>query len=238
MTPRRRWQALALVTLAVAAVAILVVRDLTRHWPRDVVDGASPRFAGTDVLELSKLARVSRFRSGVGHDFSNPPESCRSMKHYLKPVPGAGTIEVRAPFSGSVTDVQEEGFPGRKQLYIRSREHPAYTVRLFHVEPAPGVGLHAEVAGGQLVGTFPATDLTDVAVVVRTWGGERFVSIYDILTDDAFAPYASRGISRADLIMTRAERDAHPFRCDPADPNQNFADHSDDTPADWVDVAR
>ncbi len=236
MSPRRRRALLGAAAVAALAGAA-VVRAETRRWLWDLPDGALPRFATSDVLPLAKVARISRFRSGAGHDFSSPPETCRSMKHYLRPAAGAGALEVRAPFAASVVNVEDEGPPGGKQLYLRSREHPAYTARLFHVEPAPGVRLGANVEAGQVVGTLPAERPTDVAVEVRTWHGAKLVSFYDVLGDDAFAPYAARGLARADLVVTRAYRDAHPFRCDPDDPNQDFAAPHDDTADDWVDLS-
>jgi len=44
-----------------------------------------PRFVATDYIESARIARVSRFRSGYGHDYSDAFESCRSMKHYYMP---------------------------------------------------------------------------------------------------------------------------------------------------------
>lgn len=41
------------------------------------------KFITTDYIELDKIDRVSKFRSGIGHDYRDDAESCRSMKHYF-----------------------------------------------------------------------------------------------------------------------------------------------------------
>ena len=45
-----------------------------------------PQFAGVDYIELAKISRISKFRSGIGHDYSDDFEQCRSMKHYYMPI--------------------------------------------------------------------------------------------------------------------------------------------------------
>src|SRR4051812_45142711 len=54
-----------------------------------------PKFVNTNYIDMRKITRISKFRSAVGHDYSDatqfgpnddikgfgPTESCRSMKH-------------------------------------------------------------------------------------------------------------------------------------------------------------
>src|SRR3990167_11035872 len=43
-----------------------------------------PQFIQADFIDLEKVASISKFRSGSGHDFSKGSgETCRSMKHYF-----------------------------------------------------------------------------------------------------------------------------------------------------------
>ena len=53
--------------------------------PYDLDSMRTPIFASSDYINLAKISRVSRFRSGEGHDHSDDFESCRSMKHYYHP---------------------------------------------------------------------------------------------------------------------------------------------------------
>lgn len=65
--------------LGVALTLSVAVGQQTRI---DVDSNGIPRFVQTDYIELAKIDRISRFRSGEGHDYSDNFESCRSMKHY------------------------------------------------------------------------------------------------------------------------------------------------------------
>ena len=51
----------------------------------DAASDEIPRFSSALYLDADQIDRISRFRSGVGHDFADSYESCRSMKHYLCP---------------------------------------------------------------------------------------------------------------------------------------------------------
>lgn len=45
-----------------------------------------PRFVSKNYIELGKIHRISKYRSSVGHDYSDYKESCRSLKHYFEPL--------------------------------------------------------------------------------------------------------------------------------------------------------
>lgn len=86
--------------------------DAARPAPADVfdVEAALPRFLGHDVIELGKIARVSRFRSGIGHDYADNVETCRSMKHYFQPRSGIdwASVRITAPTAGTLVRIDEE----------------------------------------------------------------------------------------------------------------------------------
>ena len=44
-----------------------------------------PRIVTASYIDLSKIERISRFRSTVGHSYTDGSETCRSMKHYFQP---------------------------------------------------------------------------------------------------------------------------------------------------------
>jgi hypothetical protein len=48
----------------------------------DIAANGIPKFVGRDFTQLSKIDKISKFRSGEGHDYSDGSETCRSMKHY------------------------------------------------------------------------------------------------------------------------------------------------------------
>jgi hypothetical protein len=182
-----------------------------------------PRFTTAFTVDLDWIDRISRFRSGVGHDFSDSRESCRSMKHYLCPHPCAGahepswtTLAITSPVSGTVARLEQEQTAGT-QVQIEPDGYAGWTVRIFHVSPTAAVVVGAHVAAGERIGTH-ASDFTmsDVAVEQRRPDGDfRRVSIFDTMTDAAFASFVDHGLAtRAALQITAAERDADPLVCD------------------------
>jgi hypothetical protein len=206
-------------------------------------DEAIPRFATALYLDLAHVERISRFRSGVGHDYSDSRESCRSMKHYLCPVPCPGSgapppsgpvplwteLEVRSPITGTVLRMDAEQTFGT-QLVLQPEGHPDILVKIFHVAPASEIEPGSTIVAGQRLGTHASTQtMSDIAVQHDRSDGYRLLSFFDTLTDDAFAPLAARGIaSREALQISLAERDAAPLSCD----GQRFM--AADTLEEWV----
>lgn len=176
----------------------------------------APRFVATDYIDLSRIASVSRFRSGYGHDYSDGVEHCRSMKHYYVPTdwPQAGTIPIAAPVSGVVTRLIAEW--AGTQVQIQPLEYRPFTVILFHVNLVAGIAEGDTLAAGQSLGTHIGSQTaSDVAVRVATPGGVRLISWFDVMSDGLFATYLARGAtSRAQFLVSAAERDAAPLQCD------------------------
>jgi hypothetical protein len=170
-----------------------------------------PKFVGTHYIDLSKIYQISKFRSSAGHDYSDDTEKCRSMKHYfMRP---DATTAIWSPVAGTVTQMRDD-FVGT-QVHIKADVQPDFTFIVFHVALARPLLLGEHLAEGQLLGTHVGLQtFSDIAVAVNAAGGYRLVSYFDTLTDAAFAPLQSRGItSPAQLSFTRAERDAAPFLC-------------------------
>jgi len=197
-----------------------------------------PRVATTAHLDLSQIERISRFRSGIGHDYGDSSEHCRSMKHYLCPTGCSGAhepawteLEVRSPVDGTIERTLAEQTYGT-QIVISVREHPELWVKLFHVAPDGDVTVGASVTAGQRLGHH-ATDMTmsDVAVERHLRDGFQHVSFFELLSDAAFAELIARGVpSREALQISAAERDADPLTCD----GEAFA--SPGTLQNWVDL--
>jgi len=174
-----------------------------------------PRFVAFNHIDLNQVYRMSRFRSAVGHDYSDDFESCRSMKHYFQPRAGVdwSAVTLTAPVAGSITRVEEE-WAGQR-VEIQSDEYPAFRFILFHVSPFQPLQVGDTVAAGQVLGTHIGSQTnSDIAVGVTTPGGWKLVSFLETLTDAAFAAYINRGLgSRGAAIITRAQRDADPLTC-------------------------
>ncbi|MBN1346987.1 MAG: hypothetical protein JXQ73_30130 [Phycisphaerae bacterium] len=191
-----------------------------------------PRFVDHDFTQLEKIVQISRFRSGYGHDYSDPTESCRSMKHYYQPAAEYRRneeIEVRAPVSGTIERIFDEQHGSsegltNKQVHIRPDNWPAFHFALFHVDLVDESivqGKHVEAGGliGHARMYYPDLDAYandfDIAVRVDTPTGWRYVSYFETMTDRLFGDYVARGaVSRTDFIISKEDRDADPLTCD------------------------
>ncbi len=191
-----------------------------------------PRFVVANYLDPTSLQRVSRFRSGYGHDYSDNVESCRSMKHYFQPLSGLNwsTLPIVSPVNGRIDSLMSEW--AGVQIRIEPTGYPAFRVVIFHVTPLPGIGEGVPVAAGQPLGTHVGTQtMSDVAISVDSPAGYRLVSYFDAMSDAAFTAFQNRGAgSRGDLIVSRAARDGQPLACS----GETFANGG--TLENWVNL--
>lgn len=190
------------------------------------------RFIAVDYIELDKIERISRFRSGIGHDYRDGAESCRSMKHYYQPKSSADWSKIRiiSPVSGSVVRRDEEW--AGTQIWIRPFSHPAYTLIIFHIALQRSLAVNDTVTAGEQLGTHIGSQtMSDIAVGYsgnNTW---RLVSYFDVVEDSLFQRYQNRGVAaRSDLIITKEARDADPLNC------SGDAFGTSGTLKNWVDL--
>ncbi len=197
------------------------ITGTTTAWDTyDVDANGIPRFVGADYITLEKIGRISKFRSGEGHDDSDSFESCRNMKHYFDPEnEDPSTVGIFSPVDGTIIGTIEEG---GTSLGIKPDENGAFYFVIFHVDLAAPLNPGDVVTAGQQLGTHSeAVQASDILVGVHTPHGLKLVSYFDVMTDSLFADYQARGMSsRSDAIISREERDADPLVCD----DSEFAD--------------
>jgi hypothetical protein len=197
----------------------------------DVSRDAVPKFVRKDFTQLGKIEKISKFRSGEGHDFSDAFESCRSMKHYYSVYEGYrlnNVVEIHSPVAGDIVSISNDGHGAsiglnNKQIQIRPDGQPAFVIRLFHCDLASSaICAGKRVKAGELLGHARLfyEDLGehagsfDIAVFVNTPNGRRLISYFDTMSEVAFSAYTARGVaSRQDFIITKEERDADPLQC-------------------------
>tara|TARA_B100000686_G_scaffold76882_1_gene82904 strand:- start:19249 stop:20640 length:1392 start_codon:yes stop_codon:yes gene_type:complete len=200
-----------------------------------------PKVAKANFVELDKIGRTSKLRSGVGHDYAfNTSEydptgaSCRSMKHYMIPigVPLENalysitphtfewmSIKFFSPVDGVVQDVvySYNSYGPEAQFTISSDDHAGYYFNFYHVNLDPSLVLGAKVTAGQYIGHLGSEEAwVEIGVEVRVNSREsHLVSFIQIATDEVLSEYQSRGLnSSADVIVTKEDRDAKPLVCD------------------------
>jgi hypothetical protein len=221
-----------LIAIPLTLVAAGVVYVLT-HSGLGVDKANLPKFIQHDFIDVANVYSISKFRSGAGHDFSGGGETCRSMKHYVEPqqteasqryqsehqgIPeppdGKTDLPIYSPVDGTIGGIGEEHTPIGKQLDIMPAGQP-FHIRLFHIWPKAGLHMGQTVKAGEQIGVIGAHQGTDISVQIgqMPWN-ENFVSYFDVMPDSLFAAYQARGLkSRADVILTKEYRDAHPLQC-------------------------
>ena len=191
----------------------------------DLDPSEAPRFVKANYVELDSIYEVSLFRSGIGHDYSDDFEFCRSMKHYFKPKAGLwSSIKIYSPIDGTVVKIFSEW--AGNQVHIKSKDFPAFTVKIFHVNVKIDLKEGDKVVAGQQLGTHIGNQtMSDIAVAASTSldgpkdntnseKGLRLISYFQVMSDSLFNSYQMFGItSRNQLMIDKAHRDAQPLTC-------------------------
>ena len=182
----------------------------------DLATLGPPRVVTANYIDVSKIERISRFRSIVGHSYTDGSETCRSMKHYFQPKSSLDwtTVDVYSPVEGTIMGFANDGAFG-KQLLIRPRLVPVVNVAIFHVTLDAAIVQGGWLNAGDHIGRHAAQNTySDIAVSIGPKEGGRLISYFDAMTDAVFQAYQARGVaSRPAMIITKAERDADPVSC-------------------------
>ncbi len=187
--------------------------------PADTLDPGDtiiPKFVSTNYIELDKIYRISKFRSAVGHDYSDSYEHCRSMKHYFEPRGNVdwATVKIYSPVSGSISRVETE-WAGTK-IEIVSDDHPEYRFSIFHFSPLILLTIGDHVQAGEQLGTHIGSQtMSDISVIMTDATQQiRMISFFEVMTDALFHEFSDRGIStREEMIISEQERDENPLTC-------------------------
>jgi hypothetical protein len=185
-----------------------------------------PTFVTASYIDMAKIGAITRFRSGCGHDYSDDLEDLRNMKHYFRPS-GPGDVQVFSPVNGTILSCSTADDGGGIEIVIQPDGFPEFSVTLFHVVfPAGNLTPGQHLDAGEALGVnadYP--EYSDVSVSVLTPTGARYLSFFDVmdgaLFDTTFRPLGLAAPS--DLIIGKAERDAHPLTLDPSLPGGYFS---------------
>ena len=191
-----------------------------------------PEFVEKDFTQLSKIDKISKFRSGFGHSFTDGSEPCRSMKHYFNPYQSYrqnNAVEIYSPVNGMIVSVANDGHGAsagltNKEVQIKPDKYPAFVFVIYHCDlTSEAIVTGKRIEAGELIGhaRLYYDDLNeyatsfDIAVWVNTPSGMRLVSYFETMSDDLFNTYLLRGVtSRHDFIITKEDRDSSPLQCD------------------------
>ena len=177
------------------------------------ITSSIPRFVSVDYIDLTKISRITKFRSGEGHDYSDDFEKNRSMKHYYMPKEDIDwtTVQITAPVTGKIIRIDEE-WAGTK-VEIQSEEYPSLSFALFHIKLLKPLKNGDTVKAGQILGHHIGKQtFSDIAVTMNTEKGRQLLSYFDVMTDSLFSAYQERGLKlREDAIISKEARDRDPL---------------------------
>ncbi|MEC9277962.1 MAG: hypothetical protein VYC23_01510, partial [Chloroflexota bacterium] len=204
------------------------------------IDPANPpRVAVNNFIDLDPFIGITKLRAAYGHDYSvgdeeHDPEykSCRSMKHYFEAYTYAqrtsgnfgsyntsANVKYYAPADGELIDIMTNEFsPGEieYQFTIMSDEHPNLLFTFMHVDLLEELRNGASVKAGQHIGYVirPHGQGEIVTWVSLGSGNIKNISFCDVMSDEVFSQYQSRGIlDREQMTITREYRDSNPKPC-------------------------
>jgi hypothetical protein len=185
---------------------------------------AYPKFATANIInDLDKISSISRFRSGVGHDYSDFYESCSSMRHYFNPKENIEQTasKIYSPINGMISVIIGAGEIS-KSIVIRSTEYPSFAFTIVPVRLNSNLIVGSEVRAGEEIGDWVESSI-EIDFRVDTPKGFKQVSYFDVITDAVFQKYQQLGVSsRSNMIISKAARDADPLLCDNASAYAGF----------------
>lgn len=199
-----------------------------------------PQFITANFVDPSKVYTISKFRSGVGHDFSTQSgETCRSMKHYLgvmdanapdykilgggnkdaMPLPVQGVdVPIFSPVDGVVSAIEDSGnVLFNRAIDVTPNSLPDVRIRLMHVTPLLSIKAGQTVKAGEQIALVLRNQPFDAGVeesVKDPINKTRYISIFKAMTDEVFSSWKARGaVSRDQFVLTKAQVDANPWQC-------------------------
>ena len=211
----------------------------------DSFDPNNPlKIAKFNFTEIEKFSKISKIRSGVGHNYTPSTDeydptnkNCKSMKHYLIPVgvPNSSdlyaktphtfkwmSIKYFSPVDGYIIGVsyKENPYGTESNFKIVSKNNPGYYFGYFHVALLDGLKEGSEVKAGQQIGTFGDENTWgEIAVEVQVKNGKTYApSFLEVSSEEVFKQFKNKGVnSFSDVIIPREYRDANPLACDNTD---------------------
>ncbi|MBI2549579.1 hypothetical protein HYV83_00170, partial [Candidatus Woesearchaeota archaeon] len=197
--------------------------EVVKEWYNKLGPGIESKEETTKLiianpLDLSQIARISKFRSCYGHDYSGlniegENETLRSMKHYIefssKFLGSKNAVKVFAPFEGKIAEILEAG---GKQIFISADKDPQWNFIFFHITIEPDIKVGTAVKAGQLVGHAYVREWPNFDFALKEFSrtGETFESPFLHMQDSILDEYASYGVTPENIIVTRQFRDIHP----------------------------
>lgn len=168
-----------------------------------------------NYIEIDKIKQISKFRSGIGHNYSDDFEQCLSMKHYFYPLDSVdwSKIKIYAPIDSRIVRLDSEW--AGVQIHLQPINFPKYNIIIFHLNFIKPMKLGDTLKSGEQIGFHIGYQTySDIAVSYSEANKYKLISYFDILPDSLFSKFKSLGaILPTDFIITKDQRLASPLKC-------------------------
>jgi len=175
---------------------------------------STQRFMTHAHTELGKVSMISRFRSGMGHDYSTEPDSCCSMKHYFDfGFWDWSQVMMFAPCNGTVAYWQPELLPNSGfQLGLTPTGKPDMMVSMFHLAGNASSYKNGTVlTAGQYLANHTGS-ITDSDLAVRNLTSNTLLSFFQFIDDSVMELYAQHCVKdRHMMTIPSADRLKYPL---------------------------
>jgi len=194
----------------------------------DINSKGTPKFIDNDFIESEKIEYVKRFRSGFGRDSSDDFERCRCMHHLFVPFERHMSnrhVKVFSPVDGFISFIYQ--YHVEDDLLVRvvicPSDLPAFSIIIHCVDIRDmNISLGKKVSAGEHIGyacvkyseSVKNAAGPDITVEVNTPNGFMKLSYFEVITDNVFNNYKTRGAnSPEDFIIHKEDRDSDPLTC-------------------------
>lgn len=221
----------------------------------------SPPQLSANFVDLSKIEKISKFRSCAGHVTvpQDGRESKRSMKHYFEVKPEFSknqAVEIYAPFDGYVSTIRSEPGEGLEgEIWIVPKRKlpilPPFGVWQFsvqHIDTRKDLRQGSEVKAGELIGyaAFSESRIPTFDIVygkmafpptpkkIDNWNSPfaDLESVFNHMSETVLAQYKQKGLSKEGIILSKETRDQSP--CIYRDEGPYFENRDD--ASNWVEL--
>ena len=214
------------------------IRSEQQEDTQPTIDPANPpKIATSNFIDLDPYIRITKIRAAYGHNYNHGTvehdptgASCSSMKHYFDAYTEkqrshhifgsydtSGVVKYYSPVDGNLYQtIPREIEQGTEyQFYISPTGYKQLVFTFHHVDLLEEFTKGGSVTSGQHIGyIIRPHGQGEIAVSVSNGAVYEYISFFDVMTDEVFAEYQARGIiNRAQMTISREEREANPIPC-------------------------
>ena len=205
-------------------------------------------FITDNPFDLSQIKSISQFRSCEGHNYSGynadgEEETYRTMKHYIESTDQlsqtTGQVKIFAPFDGEVSQIAKD--PRGTQVYLSPVSGSSgWDLIFFHIDLLSQFNSNGKkIMSGEHIGYANLTNAANFDISLRNFGfKQRNDSPFFYMTDEVLSQYSLVGVTLANIVISKEERDASPCQIAPGESGRDAFYARSESGKSWVILAK